>query len=58
MRILFSIIITTLFVLYGLSTNAQTFHNEEEVIVDCNYSFEESISGIDIPKALKKILCC
>ncbi len=56
MRILFSIIITTLFVLYGLYTNAQTFHNEEEVIVDCNYSFEESISGIDIPKAIKKNL--
>jgi len=45
-----------LFVLYSLNTEAQTFNHDEEVIVDCNYSLEEALSGIDIPKAIKKNL--
>jgi predicted fused transcriptional regulator/phosphomethylpyrimidine kinase len=39
-----------------LRVNAQTLQNEEEVILDCNYSFEEAISGKEIPKEITRNL--
>ena len=39
-----------------MRVNAQTLQNEEEVILDCNYSFEEAISGKEIPKEITRNL--
>lgn len=49
-------IIAVLFVICCLHVNAQTLQNEEEVIVDCNYLFEEAISGKEIPKEITRNL--
>lgn len=49
-------IIILLFLICCLRVNAQTLQNEEEVILDCNYSFEEAISGKEIPKEITKNL--
>jgi len=49
-------IITLLFLICCLRVNAQTLQNEEEVILDCNYSFEEAISGKEIPKEITRNL--
>lgn len=35
---------------------AQQVNNEQEVIVDCNYTFEEAVNGIDIPDYILKQL--
>lgn len=32
------------------------FQNEDKIIVDCNYSFDEAISGISIPQSILKKL--
>ncbi|MFZ2322986.1 MAG: M15 family metallopeptidase [Ignavibacteriaceae bacterium] len=32
------------------------FQNEDKIIVDCNYSFDETISGISIPQSILKKL--
>ncbi len=56
MKILFRIIILMLFIISGYYTDAQTSLNEDEVIVDCRYSFEEVMSGTVIPTEIKKNL--
>lgn len=56
MKMRVNTIITILFLICCLRVNAQTLQNEEEVIVDCNYSFEEAISGKEIPKEITRNL--
>ncbi|HCY77229.1 MAG TPA: hypothetical protein DHV28_15015 [Ignavibacteriales bacterium] len=38
------------------SSYTQQIKNEPEIIVDCNYTFEEAITGIEIPKSILKQL--
>ncbi len=48
-------IVLILVSLYNLSY-AQQIKNEPEIIVDCNYTFEEAVTGIEIPKSILKQL--
>jgi peptidoglycan LD-endopeptidase CwlK len=44
-------------VIFGSNSSIQPeFQNVHDVIIDCNYTFEESINGIDIPKSIIKQL--
>lgn len=39
-----------------INSNNFVFQNEDKVIVDCNYTFDEAISGMSIPKSILKKL--
>lgn len=56
MRTAVVLLIALLFTSKSPSDFARELQDDQEIIIDCNYTFEEAISGVEIPAWIKKNL--
>lgn len=56
MRTAVILLIALLFTSKSPSDFARELQDDQEIIIDCNYTFEEAISGVEIPAWIKKNL--